>query len=108
MSASTNRARAASVVGGALLGVALLAGCDTVAGTESPRIDDIAQDVGCVDPTLVDTPDPSVQQAYACQGGGVLLIFDNPTSREDYLQVAADDPSNYVAGDYWAYLPPAG
>lgn len=83
-------------------------GCSTVAGTDPPDLDAIAQDAGCQSPTLLDTPPPGVLQRYDCAEGGTLLLFEDATARQDYLDVAAEDPMSWVAGEEWAYQAPRG
>lgn len=84
---------------------ALATGCDTVEGTDPPDVDQIAAEAGCESPTLVDAPQPGVLQEYDCAGGGTLLVFEDATAREDFIDVATDEPGPWVTGEEWAYQP---
>jgi len=80
------------------------AGC--TAETDPPDVDAIAAVAGCESPVLTETPEPGVLQAYDCTGAGTLLIFEDATAREDFIDVAADDPASWVTGEEWAFQAP--
>lgn len=63
---------------------------------------------GTIVPTAVglDTPQPGVHQEYRCAGGGTLLVFEDATAREDFIDVAADEPAMWITGEEWAYQAP--
>ena len=87
-----------------LVGVVLvLVGCGD---DEPPSIEEIAEQVGCENPTPQDTDELYVVDAVECADGGRVLTFNTNSARDSFIEIAEEFGGTYETGDGYAVEAP--
>jgi len=84
--------------------VSLLASCG---GSDEPaNITDIAEQVGCENPSPASTEELYVREAVDCADGSRVLTFASNEARDNFVEIAEEFGGVYETGDRYAVEAP--